>query len=73
MLRTNQMENGQSEQTLEEKRELRFNYRQIIQETEVEKQVLLQSNISTLAEKIDKGNALFGSVKSTQEALVSKL
>ena len=49
-------------------RKLRSEYRELIANTEVERQVLLQSETSKLTDRIRRANQLFESVESPQEA-----
>jgi hypothetical protein len=60
------------EQTLNDKRILRMQYRRMMIQTDAEKHVLLQSETQILTDQVTAATNKFQtSVKSTQEALVT--
>ncbi|KAJ3275340.1 hypothetical protein HDV01_000632 [Terramyces sp. JEL0728] len=57
-------------QTLQDKRQLRADYRELTNATDGERQALINGDTEKLIEKLREGNHLFNNVKTTQEAVL---
>lgn len=70
MLGSQPMTSQDPDQSRDDTRQLRAEYRHLISQSESERRILVTSETSKLTERVEQANVLFSKVKSTHEATV---